>query len=36
MADKVLLDASILIALYYEPDSQHNEAIAFFEKHSNY
>lgn len=31
MVDKVILDASILIALYYEPDSQHNEALAFFD-----
>lgn len=33
MVDKILLDASIIISLYYEKDSKHDDACAFFEIH---
>ncbi len=33
MVDKILLDASIVISLYYEKDGKHDDACAFFELH---
>ena len=35
MADKILLDASIVISLYHIEDSMHDEACAFFELHED-
>jgi predicted nucleic acid-binding protein len=35
MIDNIILDASIIIALYHKQDSQHREAISFFELHEN-
>lgn len=33
--DKILLDASFVIALYYQADPQYTEANAFFEMHAD-
>lgn len=35
MHDKILLDASLVISLYYHKDSKHDAACAFFELHES-